>query len=303
MDPSVFHLDERHRSWFRGTAAMAGCVVVIVAALGFVALPLVTPSGLAKGGTLTLVSGQPAEAAQVFREGVSVRENLGGARYSLTEVRIEGAPTVLLTATQVQTGQTQLLTLGASVNVRHGGHILRLEGIEPSIRPAGVVLEVTDTKSERTFPIRLTPGRPVEDPEGPGVFALERVQANWAGGAGFGARGTIRETEDGPAATFLAFEQRKDFDSLHRSGRYLIRFRAPIEGHRVTIGIHRASNDQRLPVLLALFLVGVVLLVSTRQVSATLVHDRKGDFVKVSSVNEGGAVARLVERLRGGGQQ
>ena len=299
FDPAPLLLGDRRTSMFRGALAVAGAVLVLLAATGYVALPLVSGTGLAQGGELLLIAGQPAEAARVYREGVAVQENLGGAGYSLAEVDTSSDPTVTLDITQVQTGQVGRVVLHAGETVAHGDHVLRVRGIEPSLRPAGIIVDVTDTAQERTFPLRLTPGRPVADPAGPGVFALERVAANWAGGAGFGASGTVQESADGPSASFLAFEQRPDFDALHRAGRYHIRFRAPIEGHRVTVAIHQPSGDDRLPVLLVLLALGAALLASSRHVGAGMVRGLRSDSVVIGSVNDAGAVARTLARLSG----
>jgi hypothetical protein len=297
LDPGALQLGDRRSSMYRGATAVAGAVLVLLAALGYLALPLVASTGLAQGGELALVAGQPAESARVFREGIWVRENLGGAGYVLADVTTSGTPTVTLDITQVQTGTLDRVVLEAGAAVQHGSHVLRVRGIEPSLRPAGVTVDITDSQENRSFALRLTPGRPTQDPAGPGVFALQRVAPNWAGGAGFGASGTVQEVEDGPAASFLAFEERPDFDELHRSGRYHIRFKAPIDGNRVTIAIHEPSGDDRLPVLLVLLALGVALLASSRHVAAVLIPGTRGDSIAVGSLNEGASVIRTVAAL------
>lgn len=299
LDPATVNLSDTRVSWFRGATAVAGAVLIVLGGIGFLGLPLVGTTGLQQGGTLDLVAGRPADAAQVVREGVSVKENLAGSSYTLEEVTTSGNPEVIVTVNQVQTGEATRLTLRPAEPVAYGDHVLRVRAIEPSLRAAGIVADVTDTEQNRSFEMRLTPGRAVQDPEGPGVFSLRRVEANWAGGAGFGASGTVQESEDGATAEFLAFEQRPDFDKLHRNGRYHVRFKAPIEGHRVTVAIHEPSGDNRLPVLLILFALGVALLASSRHVGAVLVRTQAGEDVAVASLNEGGRTVRTLAGVVG----
>ncbi len=294
IDVRELGLGRSGRSDFQGKLPALGVALLFVGLIGYAVMPLFRGHGLVRGGELLLTPGSPTEAAEVVREGLRVRENLGGWRFEIDRIDPGslqgqgGSPgQVFLRLTRIQTGEETEAVLRQGQRLQVGEYTLALESIAPAPRPAGVWVDIKDTSvtPARDFALKLTPGRSLADPDGPGRFQVRRIEERYLGGTGAAVQGIVQIAEEVPDEFWL-FERSPSFDTNHRGGRYALSFRELVPGHLVKVRLSQPDPMEAMPIWLLLLSLGVVLLFIKPQVSrARLVVDER-ELVLVSSLQD-----------------
>ena len=290
----AFDLSGRRRAAFSGHVVAVGVGVLFLALLGYALAPVWQPAGLARGGVLELSTSQHAEAAEVFREGLKVKENLGGWRFELTSLdlgRLEAGGSekpaeAQILATHIPTGEQVKGSVTRSQPILVGDFTLRLGAVAPTPRPVGVLANILDTQTGASLELPLIINRPVGLPDTETSVTLTRVEPDFMDGQGLAAQGVIQEGRKGPAREFWLFEKSRDYDGQHRGGRYKVSFGAVIPGHRVLLNISQPVGFDPISIFIALLALGTFLFFFTTQTSAMKVVRRGKDAVILSSLND-----------------
>lgn len=300
VDLGLLGIGRRPR--YEGALAAAGALLLFVGLLGYAGSPLFRGAGLVRGGELVLTPGAPAEAAVVLREGLAVRENLGGWRFEIDRIDVgaldgrgEGPAQIFLRVTRVQTGEVTEAVLRQDQLLQLGELRIALEALAPAPQPAGVWVTVTDREASppRSFDLKLTAGRTLADPAGPGRFQLRRIEEGYLGGEGTAAQGVV-QLEGEEAQEFWIFEKAPGYDARHRGGRYAVSFKELVPGHLVTARLSQPEPASPIPAWIVCLCVGTFLLSARPQLSAVKIGAEGEERVLVSSLNEGERAARAL---------